>query len=107
MGRTVRRLIGTARPARIAFAFGLFTAVNLVLTPQAQAGVSVAGAINPIPSQTTLGVGDIFDVTLQILNTSQTTPPDPFQFVPAKLVPGTTFVLEACQDSACSVELAG
>src|SRR5262249_54869580 len=57
--------------------------------------------------KTTLGVGDIVDVTLQVTNTSQTTPPDPFRFLGATLTTGTTFVLEACQDSGCSQELAG
>src|SRR5262249_46315395 len=86
-------------------ALGLVFALGL--RSPAYAGVSVAGAINPIPTSTTLGVGDIIDVTLAVTNTSQTTPPDPFGFLPATLMPGTTIVFEACQDSGCSVELAG
>ncbi len=73
--------------------------------PAAQAGISTAGSINPIPSSSNLHPGQVIDVTLRIINTSQTTPPDPFQFLKATLTPGTTIFFEACTDSACTTPL--
>src|SRR5262245_22465600 len=105
MSMTQRRLAREALHRILALATVL--SLGAFLPTAAHAGVSAGGAINPLPSVTTLGVGDQFDVTIRIFNTSQTTPPDAFQFLPATLTAGTSFVLAACQDSSCTMELRG
>jgi hypothetical protein len=79
----------------------------MTYTP-AEAGVSVGGAINPIPTPTNIftAPGQEVDVIISLTNTSQTTPPDIFQFLPATLT-GVTFTIMACADSACTVPLPG
>src|SRR5215475_1467773 len=98
MSRIVSRSVSSRWVVRVALVLSL----GLLLTRPAHAGVSVAGAINPLPTATTLGVGDIIDVTIAITNTTQTTPPDPFSVLPATLTAGTVIAFEACQDSGCS-----
>jgi uncharacterized repeat protein (TIGR01451 family) len=85
----------------------IMLAVGLTFTP-AEAGVSVGGAINPIPTPTNIftAPGQETDVIIRVQNTSQTTPPDLFQFLPATLT-GVTLTIMACADSACTVPLPG
>ncbi len=105
--RDVRTLI-----ARLLGTVGLCAAtcsllVGVLTQTPAQAGVSTGGSINPMPTAVLLQIGDTIDVVLRFFNTSQTTPPDPFQFLPATLTAGTVVTFEACADSACTVPLPG
>src|SRR5262245_52411473 len=97
--RNVMAKTGCSLAIRCAGCLALGLGLSIGLTRPASAGVSVGGSINPLPSASTVGVGDVIDVTLGLTNTTQTTPPDPFAFLPATLEPGTTFVFQACQDS--------
>jgi hypothetical protein len=85
----------------------IMLAFGMTYTP-AEAGISVGGAINPIPTPTNIftAPGQETDVVVRLQNTSQTTPPDLFQFLPATLT-GVTFTIMACADSACTVPLPG
>ena len=86
----------------------LLTVLGFGAAARVEAGVTVGGAINPLPSTDTLISGQTIDLTLRIFNLSQTTPPDAFQFLPATLTAGATvFVTMACSDAACASELPG
>ena len=96
-------LIGVYAAGAVVLVCGL----GVVAPPAAHAGISVGGAINPIPTSTILHTGDIIDVTVRLSNTSFTTDPDPFEYIPATLLSGTMAAFLACDDSFCATELPG